>query len=1244
MKKRRKLRYLLLTICSVLWLAAGDAARAEEETEKVEETEKEEEHPGTEEKPELKELQIRGREAGVFPTAAGKAMLYEACEGADVQLTFCIKKEENWNPQELKLELVEREGGRKVWEGTGEDSEINWEEMEEPFLHAGVLEFDGEPDRDGVYQLKLSYGESWESQPFILDHRAPRIRVERTKPVRILDGAGADLEESASPTKDCTAYYKDDIQVLLTIEEKYARPLWKDGILTGLTGLETRVNGETEALRWEQTGEDTFQGSMTLSAEQAWRFQSAFRDAAGNRAETEDEETRACLEEGNYESPGLVIDRTGPRVSLSRNREPEAEYQGRSYFAEAVTLSLEVFDENLRLGELRAALSRLRAEDSEGKAVTETSLSGVLKEWNPGEILTGSRTFLLPVSTEANYRIPLGFTDLAGNPAVWAESGKEIGSYALCLTVDEEAPELPEFQAVPGIFVPCAPGGWLFSASPVELTVSGRDRTAGIRRLRCTVTDEEGKSSIREQTLEPSATGSLTWVFPAEEMGADFKGTLKAEVWDWTGRRSEKLLNCGIESEAMHQKAAENQLMIRTAPGRVVDGQAYYNTDVELELQAADSFSGLRDWTIRADGRVRSRQTYNPEASDAEAYGETLVYRAAETLSLAAADYNHNGVRVESEFTDQAGHKSRSEVNLSIDVTKPVVTVAYEENQPVHGNYYRQPRTAVVTIRERNFDERDVKFRITGPEGAAPVVSGWTHSGSGEEAIHTCRLIFDKDGAYAFGVEFQDLAGNQADYDRTDRFVIDCTAPELTVTWDNREARNGFYYKEKRTARLELREEHFDPEEFDIRVETEEAAGGKPQISGWSSRGAVHTAYVHFTEDGAYQFAVTGRDLAGNELSRWESERFVVDQTPPELEISGVRNHSANNGEVRPEIRSADAHYDPAGETISLKGRKNGAVKLSGSLSRSGDGMEYRLEDIPGDSEWDDLYTLQAAVTDLAGNRSEETVLFSVNRYGSVYTLDEATERLAGEGGSYYTREAPEPVIIETNVDTLTFRELICSRNGESEILMEGKDYRVTKSGEEGWQQYTWRIGKDNFREDGVYALTLYSEDRACNASDNQSKGKRLEFAVDRTSPVILVSGIEENGRYREAERTVLLDVEDNLGLREVRVRQNGELRILEGDELRRTEGRLQLSLTASDDWQELSVEAVDLAGNRAEGKTIRFLLTPSRRVLFWQNRKQREELLPGLTILATGGIITTVFLCRQKSRKNAKQKSENKD
>ena len=56
------------------------------------------------------------------------------------------------------------------------------------------------------------------------------------------------------------------------------------------------------------------------------------------------------------------------------------------------------------------------------------------------------------------------------------------------------------------------------------------------------------------------------------------------------------------------------------------------------------------------------------------------------------------------------------------------------------------------------------------------------------------------------------------------------------------------------------------------------------------------------------------------------------------------------------------------------------------------------------------------------------------------------------------------------------------SIRGKSEVFNEGcrrmgevLSNRSCKSGEEGWQQYTWRIGKDNFREDGVYVLTLYS-------------------------------------------------------------------------------------------------------------------------------------------------------------------------
>ena len=101
-------------------------------------------------------------------------------------------------------------------------------------------------------------------------------------------------------------------------------------------------------------------------------------------------------------------------------------------------------------------------------------------------------------------------------------------------------------------------------------------------------------------------------------------------------------------------------------------------------------------------------------------------------------------------------------------MTKPELTVTYDLNTPIRENCYREPRTATITIKERNFDPRDVEFRITNGDGPVPAPGPWTHSGSGDEMTHTCQLVFEADGAYTFHVSFQDLAGNWADYDRTD--------------------------------------------------------------------------------------------------------------------------------------------------------------------------------------------------------------------------------------------------------------------------------------------------------------------------------------------------------------------------------------------------------------------------------------------------------------------------------------------
>ena len=153
-------------------------------------------------------------------------------------------------------------------------------------------------------------------------------------------------------------------------------------------------------------------------------------------------------------------------------------------------------------------------------------------------------------------------------------------------------------------------------------------------------------------------------------------------------------------------------------------------------------------------------------------------------------------------------------------------------------------------------------------------------------------------------------------------------------------------------------------------------------------------------------------------------------------------------------------------------------------------------------------------------------------------------------------------VVTETNVDTLEFREIICSRNGKVRTMEEGKDYIAEERGESsGWKQYVYTIGKENFEEEGIYLVTIYSEDRAENASDTGTKGRKLEFAVDKTAPVILVSGAEDGGRYREGTKELTLDIQDNLRLREVSVLLNGQRTVYSASELKENEGRIVLQI-----------------------------------------------------------------------------------
>ena len=217
---------------------------------------------------------------------------------------------------------------------------------------------------------------------------------------------------------------------------------------------------------------------------------------------------------------------------------------------------------------------------------------------------------------------------------------------------------------------------------------------------------------------------------------------------------------------------------------------------------------------------------------------------------------NQNDVPVLATVIDNAGYEDQVEKKIHIDTTVPEITVEYDKNDPVNERFYQEARTATVSIKERNFAADDVEFLVTGTDGVRPVIGEWTSEGTEDETVHRCQVTFSKDGEYTFSVKFQDKAGNQAAYDRIDEFVIDQTAPVLTVQWDTEQSQNGSYYAKGRQALIQLEERNFAPEEMEVLVEQEY---GQAQSSDWETQGQIHQKRVRFSEDGTYGLTIKVR-------------------------------------------------------------------------------------------------------------------------------------------------------------------------------------------------------------------------------------------------------------------------------------------------------------------------------------------------------------------------------------------------
>lgn len=627
-------------------------------------------------------------------------------------------------------------------------------------------------------------------------------------------------------------------------------------------------------------------------------------------------------------------------------------------------------------------------------------------------------------------------------------------------------------------------------------------------------------------------------------------------------------------------------IVLRTSSGQSIDNynNQCFKENMVLVVTITDVNLDIETLNLTINGRTDGGEEVYKVFEAAEWSGEGGVYTCQYSFdaegeynfSIYAEDFSGN-------FNTNGGE------SFYIDKTAPQVALSYDNNDAHNTYYYPKARTATITVTDYTFLESAAEIQITSQEGNQPEIGVWSHDGKGacdgekhtRDCIYTVNVSFTEDDVYDVAFWCEDRAGSVSEKVDGGHFVIDGAAPIINITYEQANEANGTYFNVPRRTKINVNELSFSEELMKI-TKSGEQTNNLPALQHDGNSGMKNNYSMLFDIDGKYCFSVEVEDLAGNKAEVATSEYFIIDQTPPELSIEGVAHLSANNGVVEPEILYRDVHLDDTRTLVELetvKGEENNVNYMKESVEN---GYHIMYEDFRYSEDMDDLYVLSVTVYDLAGNETQESIEFSVNRFGSVFVLGEKTKQLMD---SYYISAGADLVITEINVDHLMQSEISYSLNGEIYTLVEGKDYFVEKEGTEStWKTYRYLINKSNFDKEGYYTLTVSSTDKANNVSDNRVKNVEVQFAVDKTEPSIVVAGLEANTAYDESSISVNTDVKDNMCIDSLSVYVDNELLYCYGlDVLSDSSGIISFDVEGSAKPVDITILAKDYVGNESK-------------------------------------------------------------
>ena len=637
------------------------------------------------------------------------------------------------------------------------------------------------------------------------------------------------------------------------------------------------------------------------------------------------------------------------------------------------------------------------------------------------------------------------------------------------------------------------------------------------------------------------------------QVEVDIEGTLSDDKWDITSRE-QNLVTCLKKTVAVDGNYNDMYLLVeltdragnksydyvafgidKTPPkievkysNNSADSIKYFKADriATITIQERNFNKENVKWTIKnTEGKAPGLQDLGDTPGTGNRDNDTYTFQI---------DYDYDGKFLfDVSYTDRANNpndavnylRQPAPQDFIIDKTPPSITVSYDNNSAQNGKYFKNHRTATITIVEHNFDPSRVDWTKRTAANPATAVPGYSYVGQNGDT-YTYTIAYDYDGDFTFDISMLDMAGNA----NTEVNYSSSVAPkDFTVDTTYRDI---------------------------VKIEGINPTGtvlGLDKSTGKIDAGATIRVTINDTNLQDYKLNLYRTRVNVNGESHNEKVKSVY---------SNKDNINKDNKVV------SDSYIENNVEVTSTyiknaSGSANTVVEFS---------IPERTEGVVNDG----LYTLHVEASDKAGNTYEDACkndssksidnIFSVNRHGSVYVINNDFYHLLKENDGYLDTLQKDIEIVEYNPDELSSTAISYTTQAGETKLKESNTNNpanantftksLKKDNDTDWNEYTYKLNKAAFTKDGEYGISLSSTDakQAPSMSDNYSiLRSNFKFVVDTKAPVLdsiepmdktleINKATSGNGRVSTDKLGISFKVSDAAHLDKVEVLIDGEL------------------------------------------------------------------------------------------------------